>query len=283
MFCTCRNGWLPFHIVCVLIVALVRIEALDSPVPTATPGSTITTVRNVPVHRNPLRRGDRKSPFCYGASSSLALPPGSNFLATQLWPSARAAALAVERYARRSWTLCEFGCGPGLPSLTFASLVQHGENGDQLQDRHLPCVYATDLDTFALEMVQEAARCQGLTDLLTTQLLDLTLKSSFEHLPEADLYLMADVFESSSVAKGAAQLTAKILTSSPSRKNTKNDFEQYPAVWIFAQSDRAQRDVFLNELCAMLEDDTLDWHPMNEPPQSRLWLCDVDETTVLYG
>jgi hypothetical protein len=105
-------------------------------------------------------------------------------------------------------------------------------------------------------------------------------------LPIADLYVLSDVFESADVARGAARLTLEVL-----RRRTRDEPPgPGPFVWVFAQSDRAQRDIYLEEVKRGLGDGgSLTWTPleMGPPPpssasQSRLWLCDVDETRVKY-
>lgn len=95
-------------------------------------------VSGVGVHRTYLRLPNpalpfAPPPFCYSADAftlpseddegdvgpSLDVTP--NFLATQVWPSARAAATTIEKCSDPSWIICEFGCGPGLPSIVAAS------------------------------------------------------------------------------------------------------------------------------------------------------------------
>lgn len=262
-------------------------------------------IRGVSVHPVPLRSSNNNknyndedfflSPFAFAASNvadlatvtagahqasgdkadkSRRTPPAAshiNFLATQVWPSARSAAMALERHfslmppENKKTIVCEFGCGPGLPSLTAALLGA-------------PVVYATDLDPFALELVQAAAECQGVSDRVTTKVLDLVHRYPDE-IPWADLYLFSDVFESNAVAQGAARVAAECLERSQ---------KQTTSVWVFAQSDRAQRDVFLHELRRLMDDPTLYWQPMTLEEQTiqshqRLWLCDIDETQVRYG
>lgn len=105
-------------------------------------------------------------------------------------------------------------------------------------------------------------------------------------LPCADLYVLSDVFESAEVAKGAARLTLQLILQGETRDSPG------PFVWVFAQSDRAQRDVYLENVKRGLDDDddnSLAWTPLEMGPplpasasRSRLWLCDVDETRVKY-
>ena len=154
--------------------------------------------------------------------------------------------------------MCEFGCGPGLPSLTAASLGA--------------TVIATDVDTIALQMVQLAAQEQGFVNdgSFITQLFDLTSQHT---LPEADLYVLSDVFESSSVATGAALHIKKLLDGSNNSK-----------VWVFAQSDRAQREVFLKSLQEIDGYDHLEWTINHTPEEdARIWLFDLNEMDVQYN
>jgi predicted nicotinamide N-methyase len=138
-------------------------------------------------------------------------------------------------------------------------------------------VIATDLDGFALQLVQAAAAAQGYSGV-ETALFDLVSPSSSSNndLPVADLYILSDVFESAAVAQGAADVTCRVL-------------EQGAHVWVFCQSDRAQREVYLELLqdqLASSSSDVLAWASLKDGPPTdgfRLWLCNVDETTVFYG
>lgn len=239
-------------------------------------------VDNIKVHRVPLRQKDKLSPFCLAASSAMDVmntdtSTSINFLATQVWPSARVAAMACERHLDQRWTVCEFGCGPGLPSLTAANM-------------RAKKVYATDLDSFALKLVQEAGRLQALTNLETRQV-DLCAEHvvveqeiaekptvSNNIIPRADLYIFSDVFESPAVAIGAARVTQAILSSSDNHQ---------PRVWVFAQTDRACREIYLQEMRNHLTVGDLSWQPLEEyDPNSlsqKLFLFDLDETMVAYG
>ena len=278
-------------------------------------------ISGIPVQRIPLRWSDDQSPWCYVVKAAtmadndndvddiVVPPPTTNFLATQVWPSARAASYALETYSNsvtkshlnNMQTICEFGCGPGLPTLTAYTKLG------------IPKVIATDYDSFALQLVQAAASDQKpslLSQQLSTQLFDLTLVDATKNpIPKADLYVMSDVFESAHVARGAARHTARILLQTDS-----NDMHPRPFVWVFAQSDRAQRDVYVKELeqyylPGTLTDDSdteencrqetrsnainnLQWTALHDGPPAlssslsmfggRLWLCDVDETQVPY-
>lgn len=251
-------------------------------------------------HRVPLRRRRRRAATettddaidgggdgVYALALSLpvdsdGLDPGINFLATQVWPSSRAAAAAVVDFLPttsstiRTTTVCEFGCGPGLPSLAAAKLEDVGS------------VTATDVDPLALELAGRAAAEQGLSGKLRTELYDL-VDGNLDNLPKADLYLLSDVFESDAVGIGAARVVDHLLSE-----------REDCSVWVFAQSDRVQREAFLREMkrycCAERRQgrdepgaEVLAWRPyqLGPPPagdNSRLWLCDVDEVaSVTYG
>lgn len=275
----------------------------------------------------PLRRDDPLSPWCYAATitpplplelddedppavddntgpsrtyNSL-LPPGANFLATQVWPSSRIASNIIEKYMDPSWTVCELGCGPGLPSLTAAKVGARR-------------VIATDVDKLALEMVHAAAAEQGFVETQTnddiavdanreilqeqrfaTKQIDLT---SREHpLPEADLYVLSDVFESSAVAEGAAWHVQSVLSKNrqvmveEGNTKKKNIRDEISRVWVFAQSDRAQRDSFLGKMSEWYKNDNNGQHQqlvgwtMDHTPNhdKELLLFDLDETMVEYN
>ena len=253
-------------------------------------GGESTNINVTPV---PLRRDDISSPWCYAASlspiidddddsttTSTALPTGSNFLATQVWPSSRIASTVIEKYMNPSWSVCELGCGPGLPSLTAACCGARK-------------VIATDVDNVALELIKAAAIEQGYIreeerdnedEIETKQqfvIRRFDLTSEDDNLPKADLYILSDVFESSSVAEGAAYHVKSIISNNKQRTK-----EQVSRVWVFAQQDRAQRDTFLNQMREWYkdEDKVLDWNMNHKPdPNEVLWLFDLDETMVGYN
>ncbi|KAL7459807.1 hypothetical protein ACHAWC_011583 [Mediolabrus comicus] len=230
----------------------------------------------------PLRRDDTNSSWCYAFSlspplhdiddddddqsskESTTLPSGTNFLATQVWPSSRIAASIIEQHMDHSWKVCELGCGPGLPSLTAA------KKGAE--------VIATDIDEIALEMVEAAAKEQGylVDNRFRTQKFDLTSRQTSD-LPDADLYILSDVFESGTVAEGAAFHVQSLLS-----KNNSNQSDRQRRVWVFAQSDRAQRDSFLN-LMKQTYDESLEWSTQSPDLNRELWLFDLDETIVNYN
>ena len=65
--------------------------------------------------------------------------------------------------------------------------------------------------------------------------------------------------------------------------------DEFSRVWVFAQSDRSQRDFFLNQMKEwnkvndnerLLIEWTLDHNP---PHDAELWLFDLDETAVIYN
>ena len=249
-----------------------KVAALTSSGIKKATASATTTVDGVPVHAVPLFRNREDSPYCFVASTPPLDRPQINFLATQVWPAARTAAVCLFQYmtvedAPGIQTVCELGCGPGLPSLTAAAVTASKEC-------HVRRVVATDIDAFALQLVRQAAVDQGFSDILHTQQFDLTSENA-SSLPVADLYVLSDVFESAAVAQGAARVTQHVLTHYPNA-----------SVWVFCQADRAQRDVYLSEMRRIMDDPKLHWsQPQKEqkPTNQRLWLCEVDETTVPYG
>jgi predicted nicotinamide N-methyase len=218
-----------------------------------------------------------KPPYCLAVSSILNLPTTSNFLATQVWPSARVAAKALEEYTEsivpdknKRTTICELGCGPGLPSLTAAAAFK---------TRKHPCqVIATDIDDLALDLVSSAAKEQGLESMVSTRIYDLIAADwdGSEWMEDVDLFVMSDVFETKAIAKGAAKLTHHVLDNTNNAK-----------MWVFAQSDRAQREVYwqeLQRLCPNYASISRGWVAFERyDPNSRLCLCDLDETKVSYG
>lgn len=229
-------------------------------------------VLGIDVNPVPLFKDDTTSPFTYAVSDITKLQPNNNFLATQVWPASRMAAEQLiflqslnKQQHNEIKSICELGCGPGLPSIAAAKLLDCN-------------VIATDIDPLALELVNAAAYDQKLSSKIRTEIVDLT-KS---YLPEADIYLLSDVFETSDVATGAASLLYNnVLCSSSSAEDKKQ-------IWVFCQSDRAQRDVFLNELKILCNDETLEWKKKSQIIENfnsmqRLVLWDVDESEVCYG
>ena len=275
------------HLLVLVAQLLVILIYRRSPTATSVNGYEIQkliSVQGIPVHRVPLRFHDPTAPYTLAVSTSIDMERNDkhdtipyNFLASQVWPSARTAAMVIEAYMSNQklsnrMVLCEFGCGPGLPSLTAALC-------------HPNCqVIATDIDPLALELVRRAAIEQNITSRVETRVFDLTVQHvGTSSIPEADLYIFSDVFENRMVAKGAAHITARLLRE--------NDTSM---VWVFAQSDRAQREIYLAELQHLLPAPTLTWSLSMQPPgdvihgakhelKDRLWLCDINETNVFYG
>ena len=276
-----------------------------------------STVQGLPVHRVPLRQEHVKhpmAPYCFAVSSIADLPASSNFLATQVWPSARVAAKTLEelilasddsgcwftesdsgggaREKKNKFTICELGCGPGLPSLAAATAAANSWNNISMDFK----VIATDLDEFGLDLVNAAAKEQGLDNILSTRRLDLIEVGSVDWTVESekgnawmedvDLFVMSDVFESKAVAIAAACLTKRVLSW---RNGNDGVSSQRKRVWVFAQTDRAQREVYLRELQRLsFKDSNLSSSLKWSPPETcnlrdLLWLCDVDETLVDYG
>jgi hypothetical protein len=239
---------------------------------------TSPTIRDdIPIHKVPFRQSP-SSPYCYAVSSIVNLPSSSNFLATQVWPSARVAARAMQDYVelilpqepsqphqqQQTFTIAELGCGPGLPTIVSASTLS--------KHQLLYKVIATDIDQLALDLVSKAAKEQNLE--IATRTYDL-IEASYEEewMDDVDLFVMSDVFESEAIAKGAAKLTSTVLLSSK-RTNTH--------IWVFAQSDRAQREIFMKEI--QRQHGINGWSSYDSfHPNDRLWCCDLDETRVDYG
>ncbi len=232
------------------------------------------------------------SPWCYALTVNPIIPDDDdeekkekedtltqkfsyNFLASQVWPSARVAAKFCEEYIPKHMNVCELGCGPALPSLTMAN---RGIN-----------VVATDIDELALQMAEKAAMEQQIEEHFTTKYVDLmgdvsVLKTEID----ADLYVLSDVFESKGVAIGAAGMTFQALKDGC-------------RVWAFAQSDRGLREEYKDELRRLLtsfyERDLdlheLEWETLEKIEMSskieknalcdRLLLLDFDETQVNYS
>lgn len=206
------------------------------------------------------------TPWTYSASIDPMMdmpskPPKYNFLATQVWPSAREASFFLEKHVEKSWICCEFGCGPGLPSLTMANI------GCKM-------VISTDVDEVALSIVQKAADEQNFTNI-RTKIIDLTGSTCVLDEIRADLYVMSDVFENSQVAYGAAKMTMKALESGSK-------------CWVFAQSDRAQRNFYVDKLKELGAEmyGLLEWtlsKDVSSLKSDMLLLIDLDELNVNYG
>jgi predicted nicotinamide N-methyase len=221
---------------------------------------------NIPEMHKVRLRNTQSSPWCYAATidPTNQIKGHFNFLATQVWPSARAASFFLEERVDKSWKVCELGCGPALPSLTIAGLG-------------LEEVIATDIDLVGLDMAKKAAEQQGLTNL-STRCVDLTGCPDKELQGiDADLFFMSDVFENSAVARGAASFTKKILDSGS-------------RVWTFSQSDRAQRDIYLKELQHLGADGygRIEWRSIGSISsdlllRDMLLLIEVDELQVKYN
>lgn len=258
-----------------------RVNGYEIPLP------QLMTDHGITVHRVPLRFHDPKSPYTFavstGTSSSIDMEGNDkqvsipyNFLATQVWPSARTAAIVIEKYMSlqsisQQIVVCEFGCGPGLPSLTAAVCHQNCR------------VIATDIDPLALNLVRQAAIEQNVSSRIDTLSFDLVENVETSNIPDADIYILSDVFENSIVARGAAQISLRLLKEKINSK-----------IWVFAQSDRAQREIYVRELQSLLLIPSIQWSHSLQPPdlpygdsqnqlKDRLWLCNIDETNVFYG
>jgi len=322
----------------VVMIALSRQHvavALQQP----TRESTVKTVEGLPVHRTHLGKQQTQEqqtqPYCFALSSIMDLPSSSNFLATQVWPSARVAAKTLEERVFNNdlgllaallrdddgdnlrsdkFTICELGCGPGMPSITAAAAAAAAAAG-MLNKKVDIQVIATDVDDFALELVNAAAKEQGLNRIVSARPLDLIEagKDEWEDtttnswIKDVDLFVMSDVFECEAVAVGAARLTQRVLSWTEGSQDdidninnnidgTRQSFRKKTRMWVFAQTDRAQREVYLRELrnlsLPLSEEETgdssssplLEWSaPGSYNLDDLLWLCDVDETLVDYG
>ena len=206
-----------------------------------------------------------------------------NFLASQVWPSARVAASICEEHIPLNWKVCELGCGPALPSLTIAKKRCNNNN----------VVIATDIDELALQMSIKAADEQQI-DSSTYQTKYVDLMGDENILKQeinADLYILSDVFESKDVSIGSARMVYQALMDGS-------------RVWVFAQSDRGLREVFKDELIRYLlsnegvddnevvNTDDIEWKTLDRIDMEdktkknslcdRLRLLDFDETQVNY-
>ncbi len=250
---SCRTHWFFFLAAATLQLGENRIVSAFS-----------LKVEGLRVDKASLRTKDPTSAYSFVLSSAMDLMGDDNhyarvnFLATQVWPSARVAASQIEQHAPHAQSFCELGCGPGLPSIAAAKIG-------------IPHVWATDIDEFALALVRAAAEEQGL--VVKTRTVDLLLTNN--NLPDCDWYVLSDVFESAAVARGAARICEELL-----RKEK--------AVWVFAQSDRVQREEFLREMKQRLGEDAMEWSPIEKgfvaaaDSQPNFWLADINETEVNY-
>jgi predicted RNA methylase len=253
-----------------LLGTIILVFQVDSIVSFSVPAPVISGVKLQKVH---LRNNkESESPFCYAATVDPTLPPPEvkfNFLASQVWPSARSASFICEQKVDLQWTVCELGCGPALPSLVMASMG-------------VKSIIATDICEFGLQMAEKAAEDQGLVNFCTRKFDLVDDDFSILNEVEADLFVMSDVFETGKVAKGAAKFTMKALESGS-------------RVWVFAQSDRAQREVYRDELQKLCGNENefsnhlLEWKTLKDTEEvftvddDLLWLCNIDEISVNYG
>lgn len=180
-----------------------------------------------------------------------------------------------------SFKICELGCRPALPSLAIAKLVSDLDFKGEDRQRRIE-VIATDIDQLALKMCSKAAYEQNLQNILSTHLVDLTGNTdALKDNINADLYIISDVFESNNVAIGTVKMTVEALNNGAN-------------VWVFAQSDRAQHEVYRMELERLgveemignkIEWKLIDDYGDNEEDgifNHRLLLYHLDEVSVDY-
>ena len=171
---------------------------------------------------HPVRRvvDDATNLFVYAVVFGEAAAPGAaahDALATQLWPSGRAAARAIEALPAFASVL-ELGAGTALPSLAAA--------------RRGARALATDRDATCLDYARAGAADQGLA--LETRVFDVADFS--EPLPPADLVVLADVFVTDAVAAACARRCGEAL-----RRGSR---------CLVADARRSTRDAFLRALRA---------------------------------
>lgn len=251
-----QSWWKIIHVmICNDALCVVDAMMIQVPIPGSVKVNIITEVNGVIVNKRPLHRNnnnnniihhddDEINPFCYTACSSSTLSKDTNFLATQVWSSGQIASLILQYnfdllFNQHIRSICEFGCGPGLPSLTAATLFQKYTTRENNNKHQQPNVYATDIDSFALDLVKAAAIEQNLNHIIEAQLYDITTSpletTTNNNIPDCDLYILCDIFESSYIARQAAITIHHLLL--------RNKY-----IWIFCQSDRCQKDAFINEL-----------------------------------
>ena len=221
-------------------------------------------------------------------ATRLGVPPAEgcvshDVLAAQIWPASRVVAFEIDAIVRAAEagrgddrrvgstggvTMCELGSGSGLISLAAAKVG---------------CVdvIATDVDQLSPSLIATAAAEQGLAGAISTRYLDLTASAGGgDPLPSADVFVMADVFVTDTVAFGAAARAWEAL-------------ERGSMVVVAAQGDRSCRGSFLDRL----RDSAPAWAQAEGPVRTALeggWgvpqyastgplvLRDVDEADVAY-
>ena len=171
---------------------------------------------------HPVRRVDDASTglFVYAVVFGEPAAPGAaahDALATQLWPSARVAARALEKLPSFGSAL-ELGAGTGLPSLAAARAGAR--------------VLATDRDATSLAYAAAAADDQGLT--LATAVFDVADFAA--PLPPADVVVVADVFVTDAVAAACGRRVGEALRRG--------------STCVVADARRSTRDAFLAALRA---------------------------------
>jgi len=160
------------------------------------------------------------SDLLYGIDE-VAYEPDADPHSTILWPSALATAIELPDIISPGDYILDLGAGTGLVSLMAARLGAY--------------VTALDHDPFALRLIDEAARLQGLT--VETREFDLT---SGERLPMADLLVASDLLYEFDLAESIAWHVTKqvgrggrALIADPGRLGSSTFFDFLKENWVY--------------------------------------------------
>jgi predicted nicotinamide N-methyase len=147
--------------------------------------------------------------------------PDADPHATFLWPASVAVAIELPDLVSPGDYVLDLGAGTGLATLMAAHLGAYAT--------------AYDHDPFALRLIEEAARMQGLT--VETKEFDL---HSRESLPPADLVIAADLLYDFDLADSIARHVTKQVTrggraiiGDPGRLASSEFFERLTENWIY--------------------------------------------------